>query len=264
VIPRKGHLLANLLFCECGAPMIICSSNKPFGSRVGCQASYRDRSVCDHIRTYRLTVLTAELFKALKAQLQAPDAIADAARDYQERWAERQRRLRKESTGLRKLAADNAAAIKRMVTALEKGSLPEDVIYQRLEELETERRRLAERERELAPVNVVDFHPRAMELYRQQVNRLAAALNSDGATINPEHREALRALIDRVVLHKTEGKRGHQQPIEFTPYGRLSAMLGDDVGAGLFPSSERVRSGVAGLSDNVSNNNASVLRIIMA
>ena len=65
-----------------------------------------------------------------------------------------------------------------------------------------------------------------IDAYRMNVDRLYQALTVEGLT--PENRMALRSLIDSIVVHPT----GFAKPYEFTPYGRLGALMGVD----LFPS----------------------------
>jgi hypothetical protein len=99
----------------------------------------------------------------------------------------------------RKLAAC-MGSIKRMVSALEKGSLPTDVVTARLQELEGERQRLRiEVARAKEAVPVIELHPQAVLRYRADMEKLGASLGAI-AEASPEAAERFRRLVGRVVV----------------------------------------------------------------
>jgi site-specific DNA recombinase len=70
------------------------------------------------------------------------------------------------------------------------------------------------------------LHPKLAEVYRQHVERLEEALND--STIRPEATDALRALIDRIVLYPGE-RRGE---LRAELYGEVGAILALSQGGG--------------------------------
>ncbi|MEQ9639809.1 MAG: hypothetical protein RIM84_07260 [Alphaproteobacteria bacterium] len=70
-----------------------------------------------------------------------------------------------------------------------------------------------------APEPAPRVHPKLAEVYRRQVERLEAALNE--SMVRPEAAEALRALIDKIVLKPGE-KRGE---VHAVLHGELGALL---------------------------------------
>jgi site-specific DNA recombinase len=70
------------------------------------------------------------------------------------------------------------------------------------------------------------LHPKLAEVYRQRVERLEEASNDP--TIRPEATDALRTLIDRIVLYPGE-RRGE---VQAELYGELGAILALSQGGG--------------------------------
>src|SRR6476660_5734063 len=70
------------------------------------------------------------------------------------------------------------------------------------------------------------LHPKLAEVYRQHVERLEEALND--STLRPEATDALRALIDPIVLYPGE-RRGE---LRAELYGEVGAILALSQGGG--------------------------------
>jgi site-specific DNA recombinase len=70
------------------------------------------------------------------------------------------------------------------------------------------------------PIHVVALHPAAQEHYLAVVNDLAKAVNARAP--GTEMSEALRELVESVVVHRTEPG----EPIRLKVNGRLAALIG--------------------------------------
>jgi len=231
VLARKEHLLAGLLRCgECGGKMRIYATSATKGTRVAC-AGAKDRSTCEHAKTYHLGTLERGVLDCMRARLAEPELLKEALKAFHLEWSKQRKHCLTEHTALKRRLMEIDASTTRFVSALERGTMPEAQIVARLQALETERVGVAERVRLLdGQTNVVDLHPTAMTAYCASMDRLHAALeaNRDDA----EARQAFRTLIDSIVVHKTE----ERAPYQFTPYHRMEALMGAD----LFPTSRSV------------------------
>lgn len=219
-LARNEHLLSGMLRCECGSHMRISNTSRSGSSRVACAAAHQHQT-CDHTKTYDLNILQTEILACMRAQLTDPKRIQLAVRTFQEEWAKQKLRAKSDHTNIRRRLADIEASAARLVNALEKGTMPEDLIVPRLQALETERVGLAERQRiQAAQQNVIELHPAALKAYCESIEKLHLAFTNDQATA--ENRAAFRNVIDSIIVHKTP-KRA---PYEFTPLHRVEAMLG--------------------------------------
>lgn len=229
LITRRDHLLAGLLRCgACGGPMRMARDSSRDRPRVGCGAAQQG-ATCRHNKSYDLNVLQATILDGIRKHLTDPEAIAELARGYHERWGERQRANRTDRGSIERKLGRLNGQIGRIVTAISDSDDPIAELSARLKQLQADRAGLAEQLRRVeAETSVVDLHPRAMEQYRQNVESLHHALTAEG-TGTPGGRAAFRNLFDSIVVHPT----GKRQPYQLTPYGRLSGILG----APLFPES---------------------------
>jgi site-specific DNA recombinase len=236
VLPRKEHLLAGLLRCGvCGGPMRMATGKNrritkgrptaQWAPRVACAAA-RGHLACTHGKSYDLEKLEAGVLNAIREHLINPELIKEAARGFHVKWAEQERKARSEGATVRKRLNRVQVQIGRLVAAIRDSDTPVAELIAQLRPLEAERLGLQERLRLIEAESIVTLHPNVLDAYRVNVDRLHQALTSEGLT--PENRAAFRTLVDSIVVHPT----GFGQPYEFTPYGRLGALMGVD----LFPS----------------------------
>lgn len=226
VIERKQHLLSGLLRCGvCNGPMINTSFQAPYGARVSCAAAFR-RNECSHTKSYRLSRIQDLVIDGFRANLVDPKMVVEAARTYHANRAERDRRAAGEAAGSRSKLNRVQVQIDRIVSAIADTDQPIKELTDRLAKLEAERVALAEKVRLLeAETNVVRLHPKALDAYRVNIERLHDRLSHDA--LAPETIAAFQMVVDCIVVHETKDRASY----EISPYGRLSAMLGAD----LFP-----------------------------
>jgi DNA invertase Pin-like site-specific DNA recombinase len=231
VLVRKDHLLSGLLRCgECGGKMRIYATSATKGTRVACAAA-KDRSTCEHGKTYHLETLERGILKCMRTRLAEPELLKEALKAFHAEWSKQRKHCLTEHATLKRRLVAIEASTTRFVSALERGSMPEDLIVTRLQALETERVGVAERMRLLdADATVVDLHPAAMSAYCASMDKLHAALEANRH--DAEARQAFRTLIDSVIVHRTPDRA----PYQFTPYHRMEALMGVD----LFPPSRPV------------------------
>jgi site-specific DNA recombinase len=223
----KKHLLANILRCgACGSHMRINSVTRgvPYAA---CTAA-KLYGTCEHHRTYNMQRLQAGVLAGFRSRLTDPRALMEAARAYHAEWTERNKKNRGEHAAVLAKLKRVMVRIDRLVDAIENSDLPVKDLVAKLQPLEVERVGLAERLRliEAEGTSVVDLHPNVIADYQANIERLHAALEQDALAL--ENRTAFRTLIDSIVVHPT----GDRTDYEFTPYGRLGALMG---GVELFP-----------------------------
>ncbi len=225
-IPQHKSILAGILKCGCcGAHMRIAQQSRNGGPRMACSAAHQHLT-CSHRRSYDLGRLEAAVLDGLRTQLADPGYLAEFLSEFAEQKRAQSRQASSEVSQTKKRLADIEASIMRYVNALERGSMPEDIIVDRLQKLEVERVGLQERLRLIgSEAKVVEIHPVVIERYKREIEILHVALRDN--TMRAESREAFRNLVDSVIVRETRKR----MPYEVEIYGRPEALLGID----LFP-----------------------------
>jgi len=220
-VSRKEGLLAGLLRCGvCNGPMRVATNY-----RVACGAAM-EHGTCTHKRSYMVDKLEAAVTTGLPAVLLDPDLIAKTHHKFHDKWSARNRAMRAARDGASKRLSTVEAKIGRLLEALEDG-LSDEHIGPRLQELYRERDSLRDKVRiAAAETNVVDLHPKAIDLYKANVKKLGDLLRQwPNKASALAVRIALRNVLECVVVDPVE---------KFTPpkvrfFGRLAAILGADL-----------------------------------
>jgi site-specific DNA recombinase len=188
-------------------------------------SSAHQRSTCSHRKTYIMDTLKNAVLDGMRDKLTDPEFIKEMTKAKAIEF----NRLAKQESGERVTAERQigrlTVQINRLVDAIANSNRPVKELMGLMEKAEAERVGLVERVRMLGATNVITLHPRVIEDYRSNVDRLYAALTDCLDTVAV--RAAFHNLIDSVVVHPT----GYREPYEVTVYGRLSAIMGVD----LFP-----------------------------
>lgn len=208
---RPRSLLSKLLICgHCGGPYA-----KRGQDRYGCTHHGAGGS-CSNGRTIPREELEARVLASLRGPLMEPKAVAEAMRGY----AEEIRRLNRERNAAFNSAGETLADvqknIKRIVQAIENGTLSPTLV-DRLNELETRRKQL---EATLADGPPLEIRAPSVELFHERIERLSQTLASEDT--RTEAAITLRQLIDRIVITPESRWSG---PYKLEVCGDLSAIL---------------------------------------
>jgi hypothetical protein len=213
--------LSGLLRCgACGSPMVRGPKTAQGKARIRCSQAANNGG-CDHTRSYVLEAVEARAFETMRDQLADGEAFNVYLDAYQAKRAELARAAKREEADLRKKLSACEGSIFRYMNALEKQSLPEDLIMERLAELQTERKGLQDRlEQAEETLSVPAMHPAAVERARLSIEAIQARL-SDPARM-AEARTELRSIVAYVEIKRV----GSRNPISLTVwshFGRLFA-----------------------------------------
>jgi hypothetical protein len=137
--------LSGLLRCgACGSPMVRGPKCGRGRARIRCSQAANNGG-CQHTRSYIQEAVEAKVFETIRAQLADSEAFSVYLEAYQAKRAELTKAAKREEGDLLKKLSACEGAIFRYMSALERQSLPEDLITQRLAELQAERRGLQKR-----------------------------------------------------------------------------------------------------------------------
>jgi site-specific DNA recombinase len=211
--------LSGLLRCgACGSPMVRgpkCGRTRP---RIRCSKAANNGG-CEHNRSYILEGVEARVFEAMRDQLSDGESFRIYLEAYQAKRAELTKAAKREEGDLRKRLSACEGSIFRYMSAMERQSLPEDLITQRLAELQAERKGLQERLAQAEEsLSVPAMHPAAVERARLSMEAIQARL-SDPASM-AEARTELRSIIAYIDIDQV----GSRDPIRLTVwshFGRL-------------------------------------------
>lgn len=191
---RPRYLFSGLMVCGC------CGSGyaKVGANRFGCSAARnKGSSVCNNRATISQADVEARVLHGLQHHLMDPELV----RVFCEEYTAELNRLRSEAGAQRGAKAAELERVKRdhakLVDAIVAG-VPGEQVKDRMIALDTRRRELeAELSASPAP-EPIRLHPGMAEVYRHKVRELAEGLADPSK--NLEVTEAIRALVDRIVL----------------------------------------------------------------
>ena len=213
---RPTYLLSGLLRCgRCGGTMNIAASNP---KRYFCaNAREKGPAVCQGIPGIPQNRLESQVLDGLRHQLMQPEAVAAFIRRYQAHQQELDGARRDRLARIRTSIGQAEREIANIMTAIKAGIFTSstkselEALEDRLDQLRREQASAAE----AAPA----LPPDLAEVYRDKVEALVDSLN-DPAT-RSEAGEAIRALVDRIVVGWDEAVGGHTIEI----VGELAALL---------------------------------------
>jgi DNA invertase Pin-like site-specific DNA recombinase len=221
---RSKHLLSGLLKCgSCGSGMSSAGSDRQ-GVRVRCSRA-RESGDCPDPKTFYLASIETAVLSGLRKELRKPAAIAEYVREYH---AERQRlaaSANERRAKLEKRLAEVVHEAERCIDHLVKGIGDVQRIGARSKELGVEEAKLrAELAETPPPLNVVNLHPAVLARYEGQIANLQEAASGMLADGDTKAAEALRELVDSVVVFRNPDRIGGVI-VEIS--GRLNALLGE-------------------------------------
>jgi len=200
---RPRTLFSGLMECGCcGAGF-----SKVSADSFGCSAARnKGKAICSNMALIKQKDLEARVLDALVHNLMDPEAVAAFCAAY----TEERNRLAAAISGNRSKIERDLARVKRdhdkLVNAILEGVPPEH-LKDKMIALDTHRKdleaQLATAETSPAPLR---FHPKMSETYRERVACLIRGLGEGEAM--EEAREALRGLIEKIVLTPAKGEDG--------------------------------------------------------
>jgi site-specific DNA recombinase len=212
---RPRFLFSGLIKCGCCGGGFVKISQSHFGC-----ATARNKGTCDNRRTIRHDLLESRVLEGLQHHLMADEYIALFCEEYTKHI----NTLRMEAGASNARDEARLGAIDkeqdRMLDLIAAGTIEGERIKGRWEKLEAERAEIRTRLENAGPVKETLLHPAMGTRYRQAISELRSALHQkDGKA---EAVEALRALIERIVLHPSaEEQSGYNIDIE----GELAGIL---------------------------------------
>lgn len=212
---RPKRLLSGLVACgQCGGPMVVISADK-----LGC-ANTRRAGTCSNRRTIDSSALESRVVDGLRRELLHPDRVALAVKAYHEERARLDRQLAEAGAKARKQIEQLVKKIENLVAAIAAGASDVPEVVAALQTARAERQQLEEQIGDSDAARVITLHPSFAEAYRGAVEALTDHLAGDEEDVRAA-RNAIRALIDRVVLTPRENGRGMDIDLD----GRLHAMM---------------------------------------
>jgi DNA invertase Pin-like site-specific DNA recombinase len=218
--PRR--MLSGLLKCgACGGGMSI--KDRDHGrTRITCTVA-RETSSCQNRRPYYLDAIERAVVAGLRDRLADKPSIALYLRAYNDE----RRRLSAETINSRDLLerrlADFERKRERLVDQVVDGVITDDEAKAKLPPVRAEIARLTE---ELAaaakPVKIIELHPTAIRDYLAAIDRLDLALQRDRDAGSEESTQALRDLIENVMVHPKDAAG----EIALTINGQLARLVG--------------------------------------
>ncbi|WP_376871008.1 recombinase family protein [Albirhodobacter sp. R86504] len=212
---RPKTLFSGLMTCgACGGGFAKVSQ-----SQFGCStARNKGKAVCSNMATIGQAELERRVLDALQNNLMDKEALTIFCEEY----AKERNRLQAEATQNQGSLEKELSATKRdhskLIDAILAG-VPADQVKDRMNALDARRIELeAQLSREPAP-SAIRIHPKMAETYRDQVGLLIEQLQQPEGML--EAKEALRGLIDRIVL--TPPPEGGKLSIHLE--GALAALL---------------------------------------
>ena len=213
---RPTYLLSGLVRCgKCGGSMNIAGSQP---KRYFCaNAREKGKCICQGIPGIAQHKLEAVVLNGLRHHLMQPGAVADFIERYQIHQREMDAARHQTMARLRSSLAQTEKEIANIMTAIKAGIFTSSTKAE-LEGLEARKDKLAHdlhTAQQAAPAIPDDL----AEVYAKQVEALVTSLNA------PETRseaiDAIRALVDKVIVHWDAAAGGHAVEIE----GDIVALL---------------------------------------
>lgn len=194
------HLLSGLLRCAaCGSGMSSYGRDSCGSVRIRCSAEKESKS-CPSPRTFRLDRIEALVLSTLREQLTSREAIRYYLKTYNAQREERARLARAEHNRMQERLDHIAAEHERIMRGYIKGFIGEAEAEATLPSLRAERDRITATLAAEPEARVVSLHPAAVDRYLAAIENLSDALAAGDIASSVGAREALRELIERVIV----------------------------------------------------------------
>jgi site-specific DNA recombinase len=224
-VPRTfDSPLAGLLRCShCGSHLIVGASEGGH-KRVVCSNARRSTLVCQQLTYFRADKVEQAVFDVLFACFEDAEFLQAYIDTYREKRKALAAEAKRDEAKTRKRLTDVKASIARFVGALERGSMPEETIYGRLQQLEAERvdleRRLDDAELTLSEQPARSYSFEAWSRAGETLTNLQVALADP--VRSAKARADLRAMIESVKVFPSPAR----QPYRVQINTRVGVLLG--------------------------------------
>lgn len=190
---RKKHLLSGLIRCGvCGGSYTVYGTG-----RYSC-SHRRERGTCENGKTITIRDVEQRIIKALSQQMFSEEMLEAFTKGYNEALqAERHmhnQRLQNTTKQLKTVSGKIESIIQAVMDGLYSPSMKET-----LSKLEHEKEALVKEIAYLEQSNVITIQPKMSKRYKQEIEQLLKALQSDSNEMR-EAANVLRSLIHRIVV----------------------------------------------------------------
>lgn len=212
-VPRTfDSPLTGLFRCShCGGHMVIGAAEQG-RKRVVCSNARRSVLACPSLHYYRIDKLEDATFDVLFSFFDDPDVTMTYIRGYVQKRRELAEEAKRGEAQTRKRLTDVKASIMRFIAALDRGSMPEDFIHEKLQQLEAERvdleRRLADAESAQAEYPLARLHSEAWVRAGQSLTNLRAALADPVQAA--QARADFRAIVESITVYPTPPRQNYR------------------------------------------------------
>lgn len=198
---RPKYMLSGLVQCAaCGSNYVVRGAQNWECGR------HLNGNDCTNNRLISNRKLERIVLDDLKREMLAPDLVAEYVREYHRDYARKSANLGRDRARLQRQLAEATRKMERIVEAFAGGGSEFAEIRTMLTTARDDKERLASELANLEALPVLALHPGLAEDYRREVMELEAALANDEQKL--ETIPKIRAMIARVVLRPSEGKRG--------------------------------------------------------
>lgn len=211
---RPRRLFSGLLVCgECGGNVTI-----RCGEQWGC-SNHSETGTCSNKRLTLNGVIERRVLGALQDRLLDPSLVSEYVAAYHAAEREALARHTETKADLKKKLREADAKVKRLAAAIAAGADVAEVVAM-LRESSAERDAIGAELADLEASRVVTMHPRLADAYRKRIAELSAALEGP-STLRAEAKQALRGLVERIVVYPKAEGRG----VELELHGRLAQII---------------------------------------
>jgi DNA invertase Pin-like site-specific DNA recombinase len=196
---RPKRLLSGLVRCgACGGPMTIGGSDHRY---VCSNRRERGACACEGGRSAKVQVVESLVTSAISEILKSPLALEAALKAYFDEKRKQAKAAHATRQRLEAELAENRRKFDRLFGQVEDGLLCDKQELARRYNALSESKCKLQADLEGLEVHQVEPHPAAIDRYRQLLERLNTALETDQTPEHVEAREALRELIKAVFIH---------------------------------------------------------------
>ena len=224
---RPRYLFSGLLKCGCCGGGFSKVSQTQFGCST---ARNKGKALCRNKRTISQAYLEERVLGALQNNLMDQALLEEFCKEY---INERNRLAAAADQGRGRLEKELTTVIRdhaKLVDAIVAG-IPVDQVKDKMQQLSDRRKALEADLSRAADIVPLRFHPRMADTYRERVQALITGLGKSSELQTAQ--EALRALVEQIVLHPSDDSGSLDIVLEGALSGLLTLAVGSKNAKGL-------------------------------